>query len=190
MSPSLSVEDITKGNCISYLEQKRGLPPIVKTIHNTTQLCKYRVMQSDLKSSCPRPTNIKENWTGFFKTVSQGDNSSIAIEIKSSRGTFSSLAIELKLTHNVPLVCKTILGLSIYLTGSIKQSTGGSGRVGAGRGGAGQGAARRGGACRGRAGQGIGPRPSGWYGFLGLIWGRIGKLPYNSLFIVGNNFIT
>ena len=41
---------------------------------------------------------------------------SIAIEIKSSRGTFSSIAIELKLTENAPLVS------DIHKTGIFKIS--------------------------------------------------------------------
>ena len=49
----------------------------VKIIHirNTTQVWKYRVMSSDSTRLCPRRTNIIEDWTGVFKTVSQDDKS-------------------------------------------------------------------------------------------------------------------
>ena len=53
-----------------------------------------------------RGTDIKVDWTGDFKTASQGDESSycnrtnfcsIAIELDSSRGTSGSIAIEIKI---------------------------------------------------------------------------------------------
>ena len=46
----------------------------------------------------PGVTDIREDWTGFFKPRLKATKvSSIATELNSSRGTFSSIAIELKL---------------------------------------------------------------------------------------------